>query len=162
MSDALLVLCYDGSPDAKHAIGRAGVLFPDSGAVVLTVWAPISGAVRSGPRRAAAADADGVAEEGVDIARQAGLRASPLTVEATGPVWKSIIETADSLHAAIIVMGARGSRDLPAAAIGSIAGAVVHRARRPTLIIDRREAALDMNGASRGIAARPLVSVAAS
>ena len=37
-----LVLCYDGSEDAGHAIERAGVLFRGARTLVLTVWQPTS------------------------------------------------------------------------------------------------------------------------
>ena len=46
----------------------------------------------------AGAEAGGrVAEEGARIAREAGLRAESIAIEATAPVWKTIVETAD-LH----------------------------------------------------------------
>ena len=35
-----LLLCYDGSEDARHAIQRAGSLFPGRRALVVTVWQP--------------------------------------------------------------------------------------------------------------------------
>ena len=57
----------------------------------------------------AAAEAGGrVADEGVRIAQEAGLDAEPVAVEATGPVWKTIVEIADRHDAATIVMGSRG------------------------------------------------------
>lgn len=38
--DGPLLICYDGSGDAKHAIERAGLLFNGAHALVLTVWQP--------------------------------------------------------------------------------------------------------------------------
>ena len=38
-----LILCYDGSAGAKHAIQLAGSLFPGEEALVLTAWQPLSG-----------------------------------------------------------------------------------------------------------------------
>lgn len=83
-----LILCYDGSEDAKHAIERAGSFFSGRDALVLTVWQPTSGLgsfAWSGATasmvnfveldRAAAEDGGRIAAEGVGIARDAGLEA---------------------------------------------------------------------------------------
>jgi hypothetical protein len=43
-ADGPLLICYDGSEDARHAIERAGNLLPGGRhALVLTVWQPIAG-----------------------------------------------------------------------------------------------------------------------
>jgi nucleotide-binding universal stress UspA family protein len=70
--------------------------------------------------RAAAEDAGNVAaQDGVRIARDAGLKAEPITVEATGSVWKTIVEIADQHDAATIVMGSRGLRGMRSMLLGS-------------------------------------------
>jgi nucleotide-binding universal stress UspA family protein len=63
--------------------------------------------------------------------------AEPLALEAAGPVWKTIVDTADREDAATIVMGFRGLAGLKAMLLGSVSSAVVHRADRPTLIVRR-------------------------
>jgi nucleotide-binding universal stress UspA family protein len=84
----------------------------------------------------AAADLGGrVAGDGVRIAQQAGLHARPVAVEATGPVWKTIVEIADRYDAATIVMGSRGLTGLRSMLLGSVSSAIVHHADRPTLVI---------------------------
>jgi nucleotide-binding universal stress UspA family protein len=89
--------------------------------------------------RAAAEDAGNVAaQDGVRIARDAGLKAEPITVEATGSVWKTIVEIADQHDAATIVMGSRGLRGMRSMLLGSVSSAVVHHADRPTLVVHRR------------------------
>ncbi len=40
---ATVILCYDGSEDAKYAIEQAGSLFGGKPALVLTVWRPTEG-----------------------------------------------------------------------------------------------------------------------
>lgn len=143
-----LLLCYDGSADATHAIERAASLFNGRHALILTVWQPTaalgsfawSGATASMVNfveldRAAAEDGGRIAEEGVHIARKAALLAEPVAVEATGPVWKTIIEIADRHHAAMIVMGSRGLTGLRSMLLGSVSSAVVHHAHQPTLVI---------------------------
>jgi nucleotide-binding universal stress UspA family protein len=147
-ADGPLILCYDGSKDARHAIQRAGGLFAGQRALVVTVWQPTAapGALGFAGEtagmvdlfeldRAAAAHAGRLAEEGVRIAQQAGLLAEPVAVQAAGPVWKTIVEIADRDDAATIVMGSRGLTGLRAVLLGSVSSAVVQHADRPTLIV---------------------------
>ncbi len=81
------------------------------------------------------------ADEGVRIARDAGLQAEPLAVEATGPVWKTIVEIADRHDAQTIVLGSRGLTGLRSILLRSVANAAVHHADRPTLVIRPPETA---------------------
>ena len=147
-ADGPLLLCYDGSRDARHAIQRAGGLFAGRRALVVTVWQPTAapGALGFAGEtagmvdlfeldRAAAAHGGRLADEGVRIAQEAGLLAEPVAVQAAGPVWKTIVELADRDDAATIVMGSRGLTGLRAMLLGSVSSAVVHRADRPTLIV---------------------------
>ena len=143
-----LLICYDGSEDARYAIERAGDLLRHKRALVLTVWQPIArlgsfawaGATTSlvdfvELDRAAAEDAGRVANEGVRIAKEAGLEAEPVAIEATGPVWETILEIADHHDAATIVMGSRGLTGVRSMLLGSVSGAVVNHADRPTLVV---------------------------
>jgi nucleotide-binding universal stress UspA family protein len=149
-----LLLCYDGSADAVRAIEHAGAVLPGSRALVLTVWerlATFDGSAWLGEAAGATADildldheaerAARVAADGVRVAKQAGLEAEPLTVEATGPVWETILELADRHDAATIVMGSRGLKGLRSILHGSVSRAVAEHAERPTLIIRRSTAA---------------------
>jgi nucleotide-binding universal stress UspA family protein len=143
-----LLLCCDGSEQAKHAIESAARLLARGPAFVLTVWQPLAGlrTIAWAPAatgmtdyvefdRAAAADGDRVAADGVRIARDAGLEAEPLAVKAAGPVWKTIVEIAEAHDAAAIVMGSRGLTGLNSMLLGSVSSAVIHHADRPTLVI---------------------------
>src|SRR5215208_617709 len=144
-ADGPLLLCYDGSEDAKHAIEHAGRLLGGRDALVVTVWQPTLAVGSSGSAGAtdgfdfvevAAADlGERVARDGVRIAQQAGLHAKPVAVEAAGPVWKTIVEIADRHDAATIVMGSRGLTGLRPLVLGSVSSAIVHHADRPTLIM---------------------------
>jgi nucleotide-binding universal stress UspA family protein len=149
-ADGPLLLCYDGSDDATHAIERAGALFPGRHALVVTVWQPPShrgGLARSGASssvdtfvevdRSVAEHAGRVANAGVRIANEAGLDAGPAAVEATGAVSTTILEIADRHDAATIVMGSRGLRRMRSMQLGSVSSAVVHHAARPALVIPR-------------------------
>jgi nucleotide-binding universal stress UspA family protein len=147
-ADGPLLLCYDGSADAKHAIEHAGRVLGGRDALVVTIWQPTpalgspasAGATDSAfdvveVDRLAADFGEHVARGGARIAQHAGLHAKPVAVEAAGPVWKTIVEIADRHDAATIVMGSRGLTGLRPMLLGSVSSAVVHRADRPTLII---------------------------
>src|SRR3954465_13316012 len=147
-ADGPLLLCYDGSEDAEHAIEHAGRVLGACDALVVTVWQPTlalgssaSGGATDGMfdvvevDRAAADLGERVARDGFHIAQQAGLHAKPVAVEATGPVWKTIVEIADRHDAAIIAMGSRGLTGPRPMLLGSVSSAIVHHADRPTLII---------------------------
>ena len=147
-ADTPLLLCYDGSEPAKHAIERAAGLLGTRHAVVLTVWQPTAvlgsfawaGATESMLNyveldRAATELAERIASEGAGVAQNAGMRAEPLAVKATGPVWKTILEVAASHDVSTIVIGSRGLTGLRSMLLGSVSTAVVHHADRPTLVI---------------------------
>jgi nucleotide-binding universal stress UspA family protein len=148
-ADGPLLLCYDGSEDAEYAIRRAGDLFAGRRSLVLTVWQPTSvwlGATDDvvdvfASDRAADAHAQRVADEGVRIARDAGLQARPLAVEASGPVWKTIVDVADRHDAQTIVLGSRGLTGVRSALLQSVSSAAVRHADRPTLVVRRPPAA---------------------
>src|SRR5215213_844137 len=145
-ADGPLLLCFDGSARAARAIKRAGALFAGRDALVVTVWQPTalgsiawSGVTASMVDffrfdRAGAEAGRRVADEGVRIAMESGLQATPLAVEADGPVWLTIVEIADRHDAATIVMGSRGLTGLRSTLLGSVSNAVVHHTDRPTLI----------------------------
>jgi nucleotide-binding universal stress UspA family protein len=132
-ADGPLLLCYDGSRDARYAIERAGRLFGGRQALVVTV--PVGMDARVDVDWAGTEALSRVVNEGVRIAREAGLDAEAVTADASGPVSKTILEIAERQDAATIVMGSRGLTGVSSMLLGGVATAVVHRAGRPTLII---------------------------
>jgi nucleotide-binding universal stress UspA family protein len=149
-ADSTLLICYDGSEDAKRAIERSASLLGRRHAVVLTVWQPTaglgsfawSGATESMLNyveldRAAAELGGRIVTEGARIAQDAGLQAESVAVEAIGPVWKTIVEIADRRDVAAIIIGSRGLTGVRSMLLGSVSTAVVHHADRPTLVIHR-------------------------
>lgn len=146
--DSPVLLCYDGSEDARQAIERAAGLLSRRPALVVTVWQPMaglgsfawSGATESMVNfveldRAAAEDAGRVADRGVRIATEAGFEAELVTVKSTGAVWQTIIEVAERHDAAAIVLGSRGLTGMRSVLLGSVSSAIVQHAGRPTLVI---------------------------
>jgi nucleotide-binding universal stress UspA family protein len=145
-----LLVCYDGSDDAKYAIETAATLFPGGCALVISVWQRLAGIdsinwagepaglINSVELdRAAAEHGAQLAEQGARIAHEAGMDAQPLAVEALGPIWKMIVEAAAAHDASAIVIGSRGLTGLRAMLLGSVSSAVVQHAGRPTLVIHR-------------------------
>jgi nucleotide-binding universal stress UspA family protein len=149
-NDGPLLICYDGSEDAKHAIRQAGGLLAAKPALVITVW-PHSAALDSfgfaGETagmvnfieldRAGVEAAGRIADEGVRLAHEVGLETEGVAIKATGPIWKTVIETAAQHDAAAIVMGSRGLTGVRSMLLGSVSNAVVHHADRPALIVHR-------------------------
>jgi nucleotide-binding universal stress UspA family protein len=103
--------------------------------------------------RAAAEDAALVANEGVRIAQDAGLDAEPVAIEASGPVWKAIVDMADCHHVAMIVMGSRGLTGVRSMLLGSVSSAVVQHADWPTLIIRQSVAGVQHEASGRLVGA---------
>ena len=147
-ADSRLLLCYDGSEAARHAIERAADLLRTRRAVVLTVWQPgavlgsfaWAGATESMLNyveldRAAAELSERIVSEGARVAQDAGMQAEQLAVKAAGPVWKTILDTAERYDASTIVIGSRGLTGVRSMLLGSVSTAVVQHADRPTLVI---------------------------
>ena len=148
--DRPVLICYDGSDDAKHAISEAAKLLGPRTALVLSVWqdaaaipafawaAPMPdlddllSAAREGARR--------VAAEGVEAAGAAGFAATPLVVESGGPVSGAVVEAADAHDVAAIVMGSRGLSGVKSVLMGSVSSGVVHHATRPVVVVRRTDA----------------------
>ena len=151
----MILIAYDGSPDAKAAIQHAGKLMPGFPATVLTIWEPFTTMLARTPetlrplarvREAEDIDrqevdaAEESAEEGVQLARAAGLDATPLTTSLNGSTADTIIEQADRLDVDAIVVGSRGLTGM-ALLLGSVSLAVVQRADRTVVIVPSADVA---------------------
>jgi nucleotide-binding universal stress UspA family protein len=148
MADKPILIAFDGSEPARHAIARAAELYPGRQALVLTVWQRVAAQAGYGARlagyRAAARVLDEsndqwareTAEEGAEVAREAGLVARALAAESSSDaVWQAIIEVADAHDACCIVLGSRGLSKARAWLLGSISHAVAQESKRPVTIV---------------------------
>jgi nucleotide-binding universal stress UspA family protein len=80
------------------------------------------------------ADALHRAEAGAVHACRAGFRAEPSTTIAS-TTWQGVVDVADELDAAAIVIGSRGLRGLRELAGGSVSHDVATHSTRPVLIV---------------------------
>jgi nucleotide-binding universal stress UspA family protein len=144
MDDAPILICYDGSDGADRAIDAAAALLGPRHAVVLDVGPPLTAAeslAAVSPVTPGAAfeelnedDARHRAQVGAERARGAGFEAEA-RADLAAPTWEGIVDVADEIGAAVIVIGSRGLRGIREAFEGSVSHDVAEHARRPVLIV---------------------------
>lgn len=147
-----ILIAYDGSDDAKAAIAFTGTLMPGARAVVLTVWERLAlastrasaGLMMTIDDSPAEDQAVGqamreLAEQGAELARQAGLDASSRCEPDALSVWSSIVDVANDIGATLIVTGTRGQGGVKSLLLGSTSDRVLHHAHRPVLVVPAPE-----------------------
>jgi nucleotide-binding universal stress UspA family protein len=151
-ADGPTLLAYDGSPAAREAIAAAGRLLPRQPALVVHAWeSPLrhsaSGRVLSGAPvaeiRALTGDfetwmretAAATVEEGVGLARDAGLEATGESVESASTAWRVLVAMGETRDAAVLVAGSQGHGRVASVLLGSVSAGLVHHAERPVLVI---------------------------
>lgn len=146
----MILICFDGSDDARAAIEHAGRLLRGQPATVLTVWEPFTqvlvrttfGPVPLSPEfdvvqidAATRRHAEELAEEGAGLAREAGLEAQARTCPQIGTIALSILQEAEKVDATAIVIGSRGLTGMKSLLLGSVSSAVVQRADRAVIVV---------------------------
>jgi nucleotide-binding universal stress UspA family protein len=144
MNDAPILICYDGSDEARRAIDAAAALLGPRRAVVIDVGAPLTPAesvATLSPVVPGAAFEElnmSVAQEraadGAERARGAGFSAEA-RAEVAAPTWEDIVDVADEIDAAVIVLGSRGLTGARELFEGSVSHDVAEHAGRPVLIV---------------------------
>jgi nucleotide-binding universal stress UspA family protein len=144
------LIAYDGSEDAAAAIRHAGHLLAPRPAVVAHVWESLAGLLMhtdiselAGTMSEAAAELDDedrrgaerIASEGAELAAEAGFDAAPRAIQGRPKAWPALLETADEIEAAVIVIGSRGLGSVKSALFGSVSSGLLHHARRPVLVV---------------------------
>jgi nucleotide-binding universal stress UspA family protein len=144
-----LLIGYDGSEPAATAVTAAARLFPGSSAIVACAWSrpvlsdgfgmaytySVPPDIQEKAAETAAAAARDTASAGAQIARQGGLVAEPLAIEASAGVWAALLAAAEERDAAAIVVGSRGHGRMRSALLGSVSAGIVHHAGRPVLVV---------------------------
>jgi nucleotide-binding universal stress UspA family protein len=139
-----VLICYDDSPEAARAIEAAAALIGPRRAVVVDVqpWlTPAEGLAAASSlvpgtefETVNRLEARRIAARGAEIARSAGFEAEPRG-ELAGSTWEGIVDVADELEAAVIVIGSRGLTGLKKVVDGSVSQQLAEHARRPVLIV---------------------------
>jgi nucleotide-binding universal stress UspA family protein len=152
----VILIAYDGSPDAQAAIDRAGEFFGGEPATVLTVWEPfIDVMTRTGAGlglapgivdyreidRSYEQSARERAAEGAERARRAGLNPQPRTRARHTTIAEAILAEAEEVGASAIVLGTRGLTGIKSLLLGSVSHAVLQHAGRPVVVVPSPEAA---------------------
>jgi nucleotide-binding universal stress UspA family protein len=135
-----ILFCYDGSPEARHAIEAARGLLSPRNAVVLNIASleavgEVYAAAGSGAARYERELYDAMiasAEEGAQLAQAGGFPAEARAEFGTD-VWRSIVDVARELDASVIVLGSRGLHGLRELVEGDVSHQVAIHAHRPVL-----------------------------
>jgi len=143
-----VLLCYDGSPQAEHAVEVTGRLFPGARTHVLYVWEPVERIIARyavlAPfmgEEVGAADADVAAEadrllaEGVELASRAGLDATAHSAQLQNTVWEAVLAAAAELGADVIVTGTRSLHGLREVIANTLSHHLIQHSPRPVLAI---------------------------
>jgi nucleotide-binding universal stress UspA family protein len=148
-----ILLCYDGSPEAEHAIAFAAGLVPGARALVVTVWKPVPEEALAPAGKPPASDPAEVNEEqrlgalrlaqlGAKKASAAGLQAEPIVAEATGRLWQAVELVAEEREATLIVCGTRRT-GMTSMLPGHLAGALVDHASVAVMVVPSPTAAAE-------------------
>jgi nucleotide-binding universal stress UspA family protein len=139
-----ILICYDDSPDAARAIEAAAALLGPRRAVVVDVLPWMTAAESMAATTSLVpgtafealneAEARRIADRGAEIACSAGFQAEPRG-ELAGTTWEGIVDVADELDVAVIVIGSRGLTGLKKIVDGSLSQQLAEHAGRPVLIV---------------------------
>jgi nucleotide-binding universal stress UspA family protein len=147
-SSTKILICFDGSDRAAHAIAVAGQLFPGAEATVVHVWETIEHIVARyaalapylgesiGEADASAEEQSGtLAQDGVKLAEQAGLKASAYNATLVTSVWEAVLDAAEAHHAAAIITGTRSLKGVREVIAGTLSHALLQHSAIPLLAI---------------------------
>jgi nucleotide-binding universal stress UspA family protein len=151
MDDARIVIAYDGSENAKHAIQVAAAKIGAGAATVVHAWEPLSSASSrlavyamaagaGAPELAYERDqAQAKAEEGAALAREAGFDANAVAIQGDGPAVRTLVEYIDEHRPRLVVIGTRGLTGLSGYLAGSVSRGVASQVHVPVLIVPPEE-----------------------
>jgi nucleotide-binding universal stress UspA family protein len=144
MSSEPILICYDGSQSAEHSFGAAAGVLAGRKAIVADIGPVLTGA------ESYAAVSPGInialleqenlagalerAEHGAELARRAGFDAEA-RAELSAPTWEGIVDLANEVDAAVIVIGSRGLKGVRERLEGSVSHQVAQNSGRPVLIV---------------------------
>jgi nucleotide-binding universal stress UspA family protein len=144
-----ILVCYDGSQNAKEALSVAQATLSRGSMILLHVWNPPAAFLAdsfSDPSTAADPPiaklehlaferAQAIAAEGRELADARDLAVTVRIERNDSSVWQTILDVAADADAELIVVGTRGRTAVQSALLGSVSGAIVHHSQRPVLIV---------------------------
>jgi nucleotide-binding universal stress UspA family protein len=149
----VILICCDGSPDARAAVEHAAELFAGEPATVLTVREPFMevaarstvgfGLVPSIPDASEIDEksreaAERTASEGVGLAGALGHDRAAAELSRATTTARAILEQVDRIGANAIVMGSRGLTGLKSLLLGSVSHEVIQHADRTVIVVGTR------------------------
>lgn len=138
-----VLICYDGSDGARGAIPAAASLLLERHAVLLDVGPPLTAAESTVVTVSPYApdfvpENEEVAHErarsGLEQAREAGFEATA-DAEVAAPTWQGIVDYANEIDAAVIVVGSHGRNAAGELLHGSVSHQIAEHAGRPVLVV---------------------------
>ena len=145
MSSGLIIVGYDGSPVADHAIREAAALLGPRPALVVVVWesgaayeahggdvmlaVPVDLATAGGTDQARYEGAQRLASRGAALAAEGFVAAEDLSVAET------LVQLAGERDASALVVGARGHSRLKKFLLGSSSLQVLEHAPCPVVVV---------------------------
>jgi EmrB/QacA subfamily drug resistance transporter len=141
-----ILIAFDGSENARHAIRIAGRELGGGRAAVLHVWEPLSGdgplvpsALASGAGEAEieleAERALATAQEGASLARAAGFDAEAYALRTDDSIGEAIVDYVNGHGTRLVVVGTRGLSGVRSALAGSVTNHVTHNVLVPVLAV---------------------------
>ncbi|MCW3046610.1 MAG: hypothetical protein JWO74_894 [Solirubrobacterales bacterium] len=143
-----IVIAYDGSENARHAIAVAARELGPRHADVVHAWEPLASAtsrlaiyaVAFGGTAGDEVELEGeraraTADEGARIARDAGFDAKAITLRSDGPVADAIVRYVAEHAPQLVVMGTRGLSGARSVIAGSVSHQVTQHLHTPVLTV---------------------------
>ena len=149
-----ILICYDNSDSARHALTVAQRTLGEQPRILLHVYRapeavladafstrgsdPTAGAVSQNRLESLAVTrAREVLDAGLTITAKLGLDVDVEAREASSDasVWRTILDVADELDADLIIAGTRGTTAVQEQTLGSVSNGLVCHSQRPVLIV---------------------------
>ncbi len=151
MSSGLIIVGYDGSPVADHAIREAAALLGPRPALVVVVWesgaayeahggdvmlaVPVDLATAGVTDQARYEGAQRLASRGAALAAEVGFDAEGLVAAQDLSVAETLVQLAGERDASALVVGARGHSRLKKFFLGSSSLQVLEHAPCPVVVV---------------------------